>query len=274
MRQSSFEQWEAQIAEIARTFPYPPTPDIAGLVAQKGRVSAPARKTAVFSKRFAWVAVILLVVVFTGLMFIPQVQAAVVEFLQLGAVRIFLTEPTPTATMSPTATLPPPTASPSAVPTATPRPSPTPIASILDLAGQTTLPEAQAQVDFPIRLPTEPADLGPPDAVFLQDFEGPLLVLVWFEPDQPGQVRLSLHQLGPNTFAGKGAPATLEETTVNGERALWMEGPHLFEMSNGQYAIRRLVEGKVLLWTEGGITYRLETKLPLDEARKIAESLR
>jgi hypothetical protein len=271
MRQLSFEQWEAQIEEIAQAFPYPPTPDIAGTVARGGRRSSPARRTAVFSKRFAWAAVILLVVLLTGLMFIPQVQAALVEFLQLGAVRIFLAEPTPTST--PTATLPLPTASPSAVPTVTPRPSPTPIASVLDLAGQTTLAEAQAQVDFPIRLPTEPADLGPPDAVFLQDFGGPLLVLVWFEPDQPGQVRLSLHQLGPNTFAGKGAPAVIQETTVNGERALWMEGPHFFEMSNGQYAMRRLVEGKVLLWTEGEITYRLETKLPLDEARKIAESL-
>ena len=35
-----------------------------------------------------------------------------------------------------------------------------------------------------------------------------------------------------------------------------------------------LVEGHALVWEEGDITYRLETSLSLDEAVKIAESLR
>jgi hypothetical protein len=34
------------------------------------------------------------------------------------------------------------------------------------------------------------------------------------------------------------------------------------------------VTGDVLAWEEGRITFRLETTLPLDEARRIAESLR
>ena len=38
-------------------------------------------------------------------------------------------------------------------------------------------------------------------------------------------------------------------------------------------ALRRLVEGNVLLWEQDGVTYRLETELPLDEAIKVAESL-
>jgi hypothetical protein len=36
----------------------------------------------------------------------------------------------------------------------------------------------------------------------------------------------------------------------------------------------RLVEGHVLIWADGSLTYRLETELPLDEALRIAESLR
>jgi hypothetical protein len=34
-----------------------------------------------------------------------------------------------------------------------------------------------------------------------------------------------------------------------------------------------MIEGHVLIWTEGEVTYRLETKLTLDEAIKVAESL-
>jgi hypothetical protein len=35
-----------------------------------------------------------------------------------------------------------------------------------------------------------------------------------------------------------------------------------------------MVNANVLLWTEGDITYRLESSLPLDEARRVAESLK
>jgi hypothetical protein len=38
--------------------------------------------------------------------------------------------------------------------------------------------------------------------------------------------------------------------------------------------MRRLVEGNVLVWEQDGLTYRLETKLSLSEAVKIAESLK
>jgi hypothetical protein len=35
----------------------------------------------------------------------------------------------------------------------------------------------------------------------------------------------------------------------------------------------RLIEGNVLIWTEGDLTYRIETDLSLEEAIRIAESL-
>lgn len=220
-----------------------------------------------------------------GLLAVPQVRAAVVQFLQIGAIRIFLAEPTPT--MAPTLTpspspLPPAVATPASTPTgeppaATPQRTPTPLSSVLDLAGETTLAEAQAQVDFPIRLPTYPLDLGPPDRVFLQDLSGPVVVLVWLDPDQPGRVRFSLHQLGPGTFGQKFEPPLVRETTVHGEPALWTEGPYLLQFQRGgqtTYDTRRLVTGHVLVWVEDGITYRLETDLSLEEALQIAESLR
>jgi hypothetical protein len=34
-----------------------------------------------------------------------------------------------------------------------------------------------------------------------------------------------------------------------------------------------MIDGHVLIWKEGGLTYRLETDLTLEEALKIAQSL-
>jgi hypothetical protein len=254
---------EARLIRAAGQFPYPATPDLAGSVR---RMAQPAPTGQPLS-RLAW-AVLVLIIVASVLLAVPPVRAAVLEVLRFGAVRIFLVEPTPAPT------LPPPTASPAARPTATPRPTPTSLTSLLDLAGETTLAEVEAQVGFPIRLPTYPPDLGPPDQVFLQDFDGPLLVLVWLAPNQPDQVRLSLHQLGPGTFAGKGAPSLIVETSVNGKPALWLEGEHLLTLRNGNFGPRRLVDGQVLIWVEDEITYRLETDLMLEEAVRVAESVR
>ena len=46
-------------------------------------------------------------------------------------------------------------------------------------------------------------------------------------------------------------------------------------IENGQvaFATRVLVNGHALIWSEGSITYRLETTASLGEAVKIAESL-
>jgi hypothetical protein len=218
----------------------------------------------------------------------------VVEVLRLGAVRIFLVEPTPTPTLTPTATLTPTptftvvtaananttatvvatsTPTPTPTPTRTPLPTPTPLYSILDLSGETTLAEARANINFPIRLPTYPPDLGEPDRVFLQDWAGAILVLVWLDPDQPDQARLSLDQLEENIVAMKSGPVVVAETTVNGQRAYWVEGQHFLRLRTGDFQAFRAVGSNVLIWEAEDITYRLETDLPRAEAVRIAESL-
>jgi hypothetical protein len=103
---------------------------------------------------------------------------------------------------------------------------------------------------------------------------GPVVVLVWLDPNRPDRVRLSLHELGPGTFGEKVQPQVIQETTVHGERALWTEGPYMIQLKNGDYDVRRLVMGHVLIWTVGEVTLRLETDLSLEEAVRIAESLR
>jgi hypothetical protein len=115
--------------------------------------------------------------------------------------------------------------------------------------------------------------LGPPDKVYLQNLDGPAVVLVWLNPVQPNQIRASLHQLAQGALISKIEPRVIQETTVSGRRALWTEGPYFLQLQNGNYDIRRLVEGNVLIWTEGDITYRLESDLSLPEAVQIAETL-
>jgi hypothetical protein len=282
MSEQPLEQWEQHLLQTARAFPYPATPDIARKVTHELEARG-RRPTARRSwQRLAWTAAIL-VVLLAGLLAVPPVRAQILEFLQVGIIRIFLVQPTPTATATPAATPAQPAAGPGTAPlplrtpqpTATPRPSPTPLSSVLDLQGEITLEEASSRTEFPILLPAYPEDLGEPDRVYLQELDGQVLVLVWLEPGRPDEVRLSLHTyVGKNNVTGeKSGPRFLRETTVNGEYAVWAEGPYVLKLRNGNYDYLRMIAGRVLIWTNGEITYRLETDLTLEEAVRIAESL-
>jgi hypothetical protein len=65
---------------------------------------------------------------------------------------------------------------------------------------------------------------------------------------------------------------------VNGQPAYWVEGQHLlsFYDEDGRLVSQstRLVEGNTLIWTVDNVTYRLETVLSLEEAVRMAESMR
>ena len=281
---------ESRLTAAGRALPYPSTPDIARAVTHRLE-ALPARRPAKASvRRMAWVLVIVITLL-SGLLAVPPVRAQILEFLQIGVIRIFLTEPTPTLTIPAISTpgsevIPSPgismisptpanTTTTEIIPSPTPRPSPTPIASLLDLTGETSLAKAQRVANFPIRLPAYPPDLGQPDHVFLQDMQGQVLVLVWLDPADPLRIRLSLHQyVGKNNITGiKYSPPVVQETSVNGQPAVWAEGPYLLKLTNGAYQLVRLIEGHVLIWAQADITYRLETDLPLAEAVRIAESL-
>lgn len=240
--------WEAHVRATARQFRYPATPHIAGRT--RGKI-VPRR---VHRGTWALAATVLIV---GSLLAVPPVQAALRAWLRIGAIEF----------VSPT-----PTTSAPAIPVAPP-------SALLDLAGETTLDAARAQVPFPILLPTHPTDLNAPDRVYEQDLDGPAVILVWLEPQDPGKVRLSLHALSSDAFAQKIVGERLvDEVTVNGENAAWVRGEHVLQLrgDNGDssYGTRRLVSGNVLIWETNDVTYRLETDQPLNEAVRIAESLR
>lgn len=258
MKQPTEPRWAERVHTVARRFAYPPTPDLAGAVQQ--RLADRSALSGQRRMRPALAFLLALALLISGLLAVPPVRAAIVEWLQIGAVRIWLVEPTPTPLQT----------------TQPPRPTATPLATLFNLAGATTLAAAQQKAGFPIRLPTDPADLGAPDGVYYQELGGPAVVLVWLEPTQPTRARFSLHILGATVFAEKGNVRQLEQTTVNGQPAFWTEGPYLLAYRRGNavdWDIRHLVEGHVLLWTEDQLTYRLETSTSLVEAVHMAESL-
>jgi uncharacterized protein (AIM24 family) len=73
-------------------------------------------------------------------------------------------------------------------------------------------------------------------------------------------------------YAYKGSE-TLEMTEVNGNQAFWLVGPHYFRLRDSSAEEWLFVEGSVLIWWDGDVTYRLEGAESLEKALRIAESL-
>jgi hypothetical protein len=63
------------------------------------------------------------------------------------------------------------------------------------------------------------------------------------------------------------------QVRVGGGRAFWIEAPHELHVITDEGSATFRVDGRVLIWTRGAVTYRLETSLELPEAVALAESL-
>jgi len=276
MNEPKLDLLEIRLVEAARQMNYPPTPDLAGQVSRR-LVQKPLGSLAL-RPRPTW-ALLALAVALLACLSVPPVRAALLEFIQVGAIRIRLTQPTalPTPTLEPTqpSLTPESTASPAPA-TAAPTPTPTALPVLDRLAGETTLAEAELRAGFEILLPAYPEDLGEPDRVYYQQLGGPAVLLLWFEPGHANLVRLSLLLLTNETLAYKSEPRVLQVTQVDGEPAAWTEGKHILELADPHdMALEKFIaNGHVLIWTQGEVTYRLETNLELEEAVQIAESLR
>ncbi|MDT8305850.1 MAG: hypothetical protein RRC07_07935 [Anaerolineae bacterium] len=256
------EEWEQDVRALAQAHPYPPTPDIAAAVRQRLVGRSPVRRPA----RPAWQRPAL---VFAALLLalalalsVPAVRAAVREWLQIGAVRIVLTPPATEPAARATE------AGESAV-------APTAMAT-LPPSDFLTPAEARAQAGFELRLPSAAPAGRPPDGLYLHKLPGEpaanVVISVWDDPDRPGEPLLSLYQIEGPTCCMKGAWASGgTETTVGGEPAYWVEGPHPLQLGQGESWL--LVPGAVLVWTDDTFTYRLESTLSLAETIRIAESV-
>jgi len=255
---------ENRLHSIASRMEYPRTPDIAGSVTTHLQRSTQRR---LISKPLAWSLTIVFVLL-SSLMLIPPARAAIIEFIQVGVVQIFRGQPT----LTPIPGTPVSTIS----VTATPIPDSDLLPILNKIAGKTTLASAQKAVQYSILLPAYPPELGEPDLVYVQDAEGIMTILVWLDPQQPDKILLSLHFIPEGSWAiNKMNPEIIQETSVNERKAVWAVGPYPLKLygSSGGLEFTRLIDGHVLIWADGDITFRLETDQSLEEAIKIAESL-
>ena len=283
---------EAALRDLGARLAYPPTPALAGTVRRRLEQAPPRRAlwpAWLTRRRLGLALAALLLLIGATLALFPEARTAVAERLGLRGVSIEFVPavPTPTPTATP---MPTPTPAPAALPTPTPAPTPTPrpVNERLNLGRPTTLAEARERAPYPVAVPSLPT-LGQPDGVYLSESapERPLAFVYLARPGLPAAgetgVALLLIQLRgdiPQPIIGKGTgPNTrVEQLTLNGAPAFWLEGdPHqvFYRDAAGQVRNETVrLAANVLLWQRGDVTLRLEGKLTRDEAVRIAESTR
>ena len=175
---------------------------------------------------------------------------------------------------------PPPPVAPSRTP------PPGPVGSSLRLGELVALDAVEALTGIPVQLPTDPA-IGPPAAVYVDRDRENQVAFVWAasevlpETREPG-IGLILMRFDGRMDDGYrqkliGEGTTVERVTVEGNLGFWVSGEaHFFFYIREDGAViddaRRWV-GDALAWTDGVITYRLESGVGRDTSIELAESL-
>jgi hypothetical protein len=210
--------------------------------------------------RRALVLALVSLLVLSGAVFaaVPSVRDAVLEFIGLQG-----------ATVEQRGDLPPP-----------------PPIEPLDLGTRTTLDAAGERLAFD---PLVPADPGEPDAVYVSDrAQGGELSLTYRPSEDLPRARTTglgllvteiRGDLTPEFFGKLAGPnASIEELTVGGEPAAWIEGAdHFFfyRRPDGRIVENELrLAQNVLLMQRGPLLVRLEGAFSRDRALEIAASLR
>ncbi len=275
MDQRHDDTWEHSLQQLARRFDYPPTPDIAAAIRQRAadRPQATDHRPLVV-RRLAWGILIVFLFVAVALA-APQTRAAVLSlFARIGAIDIFIDETAPTPQPTTTSR---PTVAPAVIasPAATAVPSPTAGNSVAhslalhELGEPVGLEAAQRRAGFDLVVPS---GLGEPDEVYThRNVDLPAATLVW--RDDEGAI-LSLTEIGIAEFARKIVGEDGAKYLMIGDHpAVWLEGPHLLQLFGMGERGSLFIDSNVLIWTAGGVTYRLEGDLSETEMIAIAETL-
>ena len=238
---------------------WPDTPDLAAAVAARlSAAPAPAARRWRWLDRPAWqlgvaVAAALIAVV----MAVPPARSAVLEFLGLRSVKIERREPQPSRFGS-------------------------------DLALGTPVTLARARERFPVVIP---AEIGPPDSVYLTDDPGPGTRVDMLYRARPGLPRANSIGAGllvtevralaePVIEKTIGGASKLERLRVGGDPAYFISGAqHGFayvptESGSPVFEDQRLAGNTLLVERADGLLLRIEGKVSRDQAVRIAESAR
>jgi hypothetical protein len=237
---------ERALRELGAEVAFPPEPVFAQDVARRLRVAPPRRRS---WRRPAVLALAALVVAVGAVLAVEPARTALLDFFRIGGVTVERVD---------------------RLPPVEPR-------ARLALGTPVTLAEARSAVDFPVLVP---ARAGNPDAVFLsRGIPGGAVSLLYGDEDE---ARLLVTQfrgsVGGDLVKKAGAETGFSSVVVRGTEGWWLSGaPHAVVFRDEDGVIRQertRLAGNVLLWVEDGITFRLEGRMALPEALRIAESLR
>jgi hypothetical protein len=252
---------ERALRDLGSAYPYPPTPSLAAGVRARivAQPAVPVRRAPIWRDpwRLALAAAVLLVLAGAAALINPATRDVIAHFFHVRGVVV----------------------------TRVPSPQPSISSNPLYLGQPVTLDDAQAQVAFAIVVP--PA-LGTPDAVYLDNTIPGGEVALAYKP-RPGIPLVPETNLGvlvtefrgdlsPQLILKQGEPGTrIEETSVNGDHAWWLEGkPHMIVVRQGPDENRpetlRLA-ANTLVWEHAGVTYRIESNLSKAEAMRLAAGL-
>jgi hypothetical protein len=256
MDNNQFSQLSTQLSTVGHRMAYPATPDLAAQFSAAPTFSTRPRRLAL--------GLAALLVALVSLIAVPDVRARVLEFLQIGSVRVSLDPEIVRGTTEK-----------SVDDLVSMRFKQGPYGTVIALPlvrGEVTLAEARNMVDLPIILPSYPADLGEPDHVYVQHVgDEEFAILVWLDEDERPQI--ALYILGLNTRLTKGPPEAIDMLTINENLAALVTGNHVLQFAGSQHS-GILVQAPTLIWQANGVTYRLEADLPLDELVRLAESIK
>jgi hypothetical protein len=245
------EALERELARLARDVELPPTPSIAPAVVARletdraARARPPFPRIAIWSRRRALVAAAAALLLVLALAFGARYV--------IGAAEVRVQPGGP--------------------------PSGPPLAPATALGKPVTLEAARAAVGFEIRLPAGP----PPDEVYVFRAPGRRagVLLAWDAderwpalPDTPwGLVLLQTPDDAETIAKDVDRFEDLHDVTVGGVPGFWIDAPHGLVVTTAAGTETFSVEGNVLIWSEGGTTFRLETALGRPGALEIARSI-
>jgi hypothetical protein len=247
--EESESEMHTRLNRSAKWLDYPPTPDIATTV--RDQLKQQSRTMPIWIGR---IAAGIVLVVLIGLS-VPPLRAAVWEWIQIGAVRIFNTE-----VMQPT------------FESLYQIPASDTTVTAFQRYGY-TVPLEQAQAIMNIPLPMFPPDIGLPDVIIRAESSRSAFILLWTNPDDGDQVQLSLHLVDQGMAVNNGYPGIPVEVSVHDAVAVWLTEDHFIFFPFRENFIERTVTDPVLVWQQGSLTIRLEGQFTQSEALQIAESI-
>ena len=238
---------ERDLVALGAALDYPPTPDLAPRVRSRLEERRPVFGLGL--RRGLAFALVVLVVAVGALMAVPSTRSAILGWLGINGVAIERVETLPEVQPG----------------------------AELELGEPVSREEAARRAGHRVRIP---AELGPPDGVYVRRaFPVEVVSLVYVEGDEPEyvltQFRGGLREVLVKKVVQPGTRVV--PVTLAGAPGYWVEGaPHgvAWVDEDGMVHEEELaLAGNVLLWQDGGLTFRLEGAETLNEALRVAASV-